>query len=175
MMSEARFSQIISGQTAIAQKVYEHVPLQEHWSVKEVYAAASKSGMVIDAGVLHGCLRALTDCGLLRENRLGFKREGVRKKVELSNLKEAIQAQPQTQETKPMPKPQDTGASAVDTLGNLAQRLAALAQRHQQEMKELADLVSDAAIEVQAQFERHEADVADLGKLRQLKDLLKTI
>jgi hypothetical protein len=170
MMSEARFSQIFSGQTAIAQKVYEHVPLQEHWNAKEVYAAAAKAGMAIDMGVLHGCLRALTDCGLLRESRLGFKREGVRKKVELSNLKEAIQAQPQPQEkNKPMSKA--TGTNVVDTLGNLAQRLAVLSQQ----VKELSDLVSDAAIEVQAQFERHEADVADLHKLRELRALLKTI
>lgn len=58
----------------------------------------------------------------------------------------------------------------VDVIGNLAQEIAATADRHQREMRALANLVSDMAIEVQAQDERHAADTA---KLHQLRTLLK--
>lgn len=60
--------------------------------------------------------------------------------------------------------------SLPDMIGDLAQQMQAMAQRHREEMATLADLVADIAIDVQAAQEQHEKE---LGKFATLKAILK--
>jgi len=190
MMSAARFAQIMSGMNTPAKKVYDVVPMEEAWTAHAICNEANKTRNV-SFEVVRGCLDVLAKAGLVAQDGEKFRREEVRRrprKVGLADLKEVIQeaaapqpkeaekAQPQEKET-PVNKPTIQAPAApkenvVDTLGHLAQRLAAMALRHQQEMRELADLVSDAAVEVQGQFEKNDADLANY---HQLQVLLKGI
>jgi hypothetical protein len=78
-----------------------------------------------------------------------------------------------TRPAPPMPTiaPAKAG-NVVDALGALAQRLNAMALRHQMEFQELASELSDLAIDVQGDLE---AKDTGLAQLRQLQTLLKTI
>lgn len=167
MMSHARFLQIHSGQTSVAKKVYEAVPILEAWSVGQVNAALQRSGVVIAFRDVAGCLNTLKNSGLINEPKTGeFIREGVR--------------QPKTPKVKePEMKPEAPRAvittgqhpittNPIDKLENLAQRIMQVSQM----VKGIADDLSDAAIDIQHQFEGKEED---LKKFKQLQELLKGI
>lgn len=184
-MSQARFKQIYSGLSSQAAKVYDHVPIEEEWSASEIATALTRANIGMAFNVISGCLNSLKQAGLIAENKAGcWRREKVRapyQKRTLADLgleikREAAKAagpaptlpNPTVTPKEPeMTKPEE---SLVDRLGSLAQMIAATAERHQGEMRDLANLVSDMAIEVQAQEERFEKD---LGQWRQMQALLK--
>lgn len=179
MMSEARFKQIMSGMNTPAQKVYDDVPIGEAWTAQQIYKAANMTRNV-SFEIVRGCLDVLANAGLVHQTVDSFQRAPIRErtdkpKLALADLKSAMQPNPPNKKessvSTPKPVPKET-VNVVDTLGRLAQHLVATALRHQQEMRELADLISDAAVEVQAGVEKSEEDLA---KYRQLQDLLKGI
>lgn len=189
MMSQARRKELLNSSTTTARKVYDAVPDGEGWTPQQVHGELSRAGVNLAFNVVAGCLDSLRQSGLVSElSGLGGKRlfqrepvRAVRKTVKLPDLKDALketQAEPLPQ-PQPQPQPaQETmttpgiDTNVVDKIGNLAQRLVAMAQRHADEMRELAHEISDTAIEVQAQLETNDAD---LRKLHQLQALLKTL
>lgn len=59
----------MEGQTNIARKVYELVPLTESWNVNKIaMEAARQQGSVANFRIIHGCLAALVRAGLIHES-----------------------------------------------------------------------------------------------------------
>lgn len=184
-MSVKRHAQLMSSITSAAGKVYECVPMQTHWPVGMVHAELLRRGVNMAHQSAAGCLDSLVRIGLIKETRDGFIRVPLREKLGLTDLKSVITPRPEPEpvpETKEAPMTShvttlNTSApaaqkSVVDILGALAQQIAATTLRHQQELKALADLIADAAIEVQAELEKKDADLA---KWNQLQVLLKGV
>jgi hypothetical protein len=180
MISAARLKELLGGMNTAAKKVYDDVPINETWSATNICAVSNKSRNV-SYEVVRGCLDALVRAGLIRQTKDGFQREPVRpavKKVEnLAGLRVAIEeTKPQEKEV-PMHTPANKALAApkpcvVDNISALAQQLAAMSLRHAQEVKDLAALFSDAAIDVQGALEENSEAV---GKLKQLQAIFKGI
>lgn len=178
MISAARLKELLGGMNTAAKKVYEDVPINETWAATTICAVSNKSRNV-SYEVVRGCLDALVRAGLIRQTKDGFQREPVRpaiKKVEnLAGLRDALEeTKPQEKEV-PMHAPANKAAPkpcVVDIISDLAQQLAAMSLRHGQEIKTLADLVSDAAIDVQSALEENSEAVS---KLKQLQAIFKGI
>jgi hypothetical protein len=178
MMSDARFRQLLSGLTIVARKVYSCVPKQEEWSIVEIMGEVTRQNMNMTHSSVAGCLDSLCRSGLIKESKNRFSQVPVREpKKSLSDLKDIITIPPEptmSLPTPPMPRvsPPRTEPNLVEQITALSQQIAAMSVRHQQELSEIANLVSDMAIEVQADQERR---VADVSQLRKLRDVLKEI
>lgn len=168
-MSRSRFDAIFSGQSSIAKKVYEAVPIVESWNAKKILSELARQGITQEPRTLTGCLDTLKRSGLINELMKGeFRREVIKElsvKVEVAQAKEAVQAS----------KPIVVAASLVereispmDILGALAARAAHLSGM----VSDLSSDISDAAIEIQ---QRIETIGADTQKLKQLQSILKSI
>lgn len=164
-MSQSRFDQIFTGQSSIAKKVYEAIPIAESWSVRNVMAELARQGTNQDQRTVMGCIDGLKRAGLVNELVRGeFRREGIKAEPAKTITMKAVKAEI------PVPQivvPMDIVAP-MDILGSLAARAVALGDM----AKQLADDIGDAAIEIQQQIETSDADTK---KFRQLQALLKGI
>lgn len=91
-LSHSKFIELIKGQTAVAQRVYECVPLASTATTQQINKIAHEKGAVRNFQVLEGCLNNLTRYGLLYEPEPGhFARVRVRpkQKREIKVLKPA--------------------------------------------------------------------------------------
>ena len=149
-MTPEKQKQKLSGQTTIAQKIFQYVPVAEEWTPPQIGQAMTRScGSRTDPATIVACLRALADAGLARAtNRGTFQR------VPVSAL--TPQPQKQEKEIKVMTAPAAPKAttSAIDLLAGLAQKLRAVANdidaaalaieegqaKNSQEAKELAQM-----------------------------------
>ena len=160
-MTPDKQKQKLAGQTAIAQKVFQSVPIAEAWTVAQISQAMHRTtGARLDRHTLQGCLRALADSDLIRSTEHGslHQRTAVSaaqptppKTKESTVIQPAVTAPPQ----------QAAPASAIDVLGCLAQK-----------MRALADEVDAAALALEEEQSRTTGEAA---KLKQLKALLKEI
>jgi hypothetical protein len=195
-MSHKRHQQILSSVTAAALKVYDAVPLAEHWSATQILRELTRNGRSVSPDHVSGCLDSLRRTGLIKENRDGFCREAVKPEPmkDLASLAEfinvddepapatpkpvipaVIKEEPVMQkpvEMQPVPSKKPAKKSVVDLIADLGQQLAAIAKRQQGELAAIADLIADVAVDVQAELEEKDAG---LGQLRQLQALLKNI
>lgn len=163
-MNRARFNALYNGMTSVAKKVYEAVPLVESWNHTRVNAELVRLGVNIDHHVLRGCLETLRTAGLVNEVARGeFRREAIREPKRNNEKEPAPMKTPAT-----AAKPAPASATPFDKLGNLAAALTQLAAQ----LEDLASDLTDAAIDIQAQLETNDAD---LGKLKQLQTLLKSL
>lgn len=161
-MTPEKQKQKLAGQTAIAQKVFQAVPIAEAWTVAQISQALHRTtGARLDRHTLQGCLRALADSDLIRSTEHGSLHQRVAVSAAQSTppkTKELIVTQP----AKPATPPQQAApASAIDVLGCLAQK-----------MRALADEVDAAALALEEEQSRTTGEAA---KLKQLKALLKEI
>lgn len=174
MMSQARFRQRYAGMTSVARKVYGAVPIAQSWTPQQIAAELVRLNVSLEFRVIEGCLRGLTDAGLVAETGKGqFRREPVREPKPLPTPQEEPTMSPKPA-AKPAASPDPAAAPAakkspaLDRLADLAERAAKLAAQVQM----LSVDIGDAAIEVQMQVDANEAGAA---KLRQLQALLKSI
>lgn len=168
-MSQTRFDAIFSGQTSIAKKVYEAVPIAESWTTRKIMAEMQRLGISQDQRTVAGCLENLRKSGLVNELMKGeFRREGIKeigiKAVEQKEKEPAVV----TIAKPPIAILTTAPLSPMDILGALAVRAANLAGM----ASELASDISDAAIDVQQHIENNDADTK---KLKQLQSILKSI
>ena len=170
MMSPARFSQLWGGITNAAQKVYESVPIESELTYTQIMGDLSRRGINTSYKIMSGCVDSLVRSGLVKENRSGFVRVGVRP-AKVASLQELSTILPKEQKAINMPVTQPK-TDLIEDISKLAQHIAATTARHKQEMDTIVDMVNDMAIEVQAEFERN---ATDLGKMRQFKDLLHSL
>ncbi len=165
-MKVAKFEQLVQGQTGIAKKVYECVPIMDSWSTSEIANyMKTKTGSMADIRIVQGCLNTLVESGLIRnEGRNHYKRIPVEDKPK-EVLKMKI-VQPVKIEEKP------TNTAAIDLLGSIASEVSAMAVEINAKLKRIAKSIEDAALTVESERENSHESVE---KLRQLQSLLKSL
>lgn len=166
-MSPVKHEALLQGQSALARKVYEVVPIQEAWSPARIQAALKAScGSTAEVRVVHGCLRALHESRLIRQPTHGVYQ---RSPAPLPNAAPAPQPkEPSMSQPKPTPKK----PTPLELLSGLANDLQALAKEFDQRIQLLAAHAEDIALVIEQQ---RETDAAQLAKLRQLQTLLTSL
>jgi hypothetical protein len=172
-MKESRQRQLLEGQSSVARKVFEGVPIQEAWAENEILKAMRTSGVTIAAHTIRACLLDMKDVGLIKEPRQGqFQRAPVQ-----PYLRQSEAVAPKPVENNPIPAsepvmqtPTAKTPTPLDLLGTVATELVLLSSEFSERMKALADRVEDVALSVAAQ---RESDAAIIAQATQLKELLK--
>ena len=171
-MSQSRFDAIFSGQTSIAKKVYEAVPIAESWNARKIMTELSRLGISQDQRTVTGCLENLRKSGLVNEFLKGeFRREPIKEvvlKAEAGKAKEVSVITLPKPTIAPSAVAHPADLSPMDILGALAARAANLASM----ANDLSSDISDAAVEIQQHIENNDADTQ---KLKQLQSILKSI
>lgn len=175
-MSQSRFLQVHRGLTESARKVYDCIPAQEGWGFAQINAELKRRNIGLQYNVMQGCVKALIDSGLAKEQRPGeFIREPVRPAASIKTTQEGngetdvapIIVMPHE------PEKPSTGLTATDKLGALAARLRTLSadalQLHHR-LVGIADDIDTIAIEVEDAHNNPE-----IVRLRKLSVLLKEL
>nr|DAH87993.1 MAG TPA: hypothetical protein [Caudoviricetes sp.] len=162
-MTPAKYQAALSGQSAIAKKVLEMVPIQEAWSRTEIAGhllRVTKSSP--DAAVIDGCLGKLKASGLIREASRGrYQRIEVREKeVVKVPISEATLAAVVAVE--------ERAVAPIEILSKLSERARSLATQ----VVMLASDIETAALTIE---QSNAENAANLEKLRQLQSLLKSL
>lgn len=170
VMNETKFNTVYRGITEQAKKVYEAVPLGEHWNVGQIIAEISRLGHGHrDMRSVMGCLNSLKDVGLVKEPAVGmFVRTEVRLKQSDPKEKEVKEEPPMPAiNTQPVPS-QKADLTPLERIGSLSAQVLTIIQS----MHQLAADIEAAAIEVEEQIEKINKDGE---KLKQLQALLKSL
>lgn len=165
-MSESRHQLLLSGQSAIARKVFEMVPIQECWEASAIYGALRSTSTAADTRTVRRCLGELKDQGLIREPRSGvFQRSPI-----------SIKAKSEPEMTLPASNTviaiKKASPSALDALGQLSAEVVALGDDLALRLKMIAGRIEEVALSVEVE---HDSNAEALGKLKQLQALLKGI
>ena len=166
-MNDSRQQQMLAGQTSLARKVFEVVPIQEAWSAVDIHGAlrASNSSSAQYRPV-RACLGELKDQGLIRETASGvFQRSPITTKPK----SEPVMSQPATRTVVALKKPDVT---ALDALASLSSEVIGLSDEIGLRMKKLAARIEEVALSVEVE---RDGNAEALGKLKQLQALLKGI
>ncbi|MCY1283276.1 hypothetical protein D9M68_356500 [compost metagenome] len=165
MMTPAKQEILMQGQTGIARKVYECVPMLEAWTSFQVMTAMRNlTGSTPDTRIVSGCLTSLADAGLIKKTgRDQFQRVSVDQK---QKTKESVMAEP-AKKTEPKAEAKRV-ASPLEMLGELATEIVGMAEH----MKRLAARVEDVALAVE---QERESSAKSMEQYRQLKALLKNL
>lgn len=159
-MNRKTYESTLNGLNSTLKKVFEASPIEEAWTATAVSAEMRRRGSGgCDSRHTLGCLNQLASLGMLKESPKGmFQRVEIREKAEpvINKPKEievmTIRAiQPVT--TQP--------ATPIDRLSKFAIRL-----------RELANDMETAALELAEQAEKNDAETA---KMRQLQQILKSL
>lgn len=155
----------MQGQTGVAKKVYECVPINEPWTSFQVMTAMRNlTGSTPDNRIVSGCLVSLVDSGLVKKSgRDQFQRIAVdaKQKNQESSMAKAELKLEVVSEKKAVGTP-------LEMLSDLAGEIVAMANN----LQRLAARVEDVALAVE---QEREGNAAAVGKLKQLQDLLKGI
>lgn len=169
-MTTTRIRILENQQTGVAKKVYGAVPINEAWPSRQIVMELSRQGQVRDFSIIEGCLNTLKEVGLIREVAPGhFQR------VKPKPIAEK-EAEPTS--TKPLnpvipvipPNSSIKGESTepVDRLAAIGTKLRGLSQM----FLELTDDIDEAALAFE---EKTSGNDEELAKLRQLKNVLKSL
>ncbi|MBF8780985.1 hypothetical protein IV505_14810 [Pseudomonas fulva] len=164
-MTPAKKESLMQGQTGVAKKVYECVPMNEPWTSAQVMTAMRNlTGSTPDNRIVSGCLVSLVDSGLIRKSgRDHFQRIPVNAK---QKTQEPVMAKVQPKiEVVADQKAQGT---PLEMLGELAGEIAAMANS----LKRLACQVEDVALAVE---QERESSAKSMEKYRQLRTLLQSL
>lgn len=172
MMKESRQQQLLEGQSSVARKVFEGVPIQDAWAEKEIVKAMRTGGFTIAAHAVRGCLLDMKDVGLIKEPKSGhFQRVPVQSYLRLSEVTEPLaKFQPSNEPAMQTPTTKKPEPTPLDLLATVATELVLLSSEFSERMKALALRVEEVALSVGAQ---READAAIIAQANQLKVLLK--
>lgn len=167
-MTPEKLKQKLAGQTTIAQKVFQYVPVAERWGVQQVMDAMRRATSArMDIHIVRGCLSALVDAGLVKTFRHNTEYQRIhlaakeQRPMNTAAIVTTAAAPSAVQPVRPAVQASSPSAplSALDLLGSIAATLRQTA----------AELEATAlAIE-----EGKAKDSDELGKLRQLQVLLK--
>ncbi|MDT4808387.1 hypothetical protein FQZ97_412500 [compost metagenome] len=164
-MTPAKQEILMQGQTGIARKVYDCVPIAEPWSSFQVMTAMRNlTGSTPDSRIVSGCLVSLADSGLIKKTgRDQFQRIPVDPKTK---AKEPQMAEP-AKNIKPVVEAK-RAVSPLEMLGELATEIVGMAEH----MKNLAARVEDVALAVE---QERESSAKSMEQYRQLRALIKTM
>jgi hypothetical protein len=164
-MNAAKQQNMLAGQSSLARKVFQVVPIQERWSAHDIFNSlmvAEATGAQFPA-VRRG-LGELKEAGLIREPVNGhFQRTAITIKFP--------REQSMSKETKPaVIAINKAEVSALDTLAVLSGEVISFAEEVGLRMKKLAARIEEVALTVEAERETN-ADA--LEKFKLLQSLLK--
>lgn len=160
-MTATRIRILENQQTGVAKKVYDAVPINEAWPSKSIVAELTRQGQVRDFSIIEGCLNTLKEVGLIKEMSPGhFQR--VKPKAEPMSTKPLNPVIPPNSSIKGEP------TEPVDRLAAIGTKLRGLSQM----FLELADDIDEAALAFE---EKTSGNDEELAKLRQLKNVLKSL
>ena len=164
-MNAAKQQNMLAGQSSLARKVFQVVPIQECWSAHDIF----NSLMVSEAtgaqfpAVRRG-LGELKEAGLIHEPVNGhFQRTAITIKFP----REQSMSKPTQSAVMTITK---ADASALDTLAVLSGEVISFAEEVGQRMKKVAARIEEVALSVEAERETN-ADA--LEKFKLLQSLLK--
>lgn len=164
-MTPSKKQSLMQGQTGVAKKVYECVPIGEPWSACRVMAAMRNlTGSTPDSRIVSGCLVSLVDSGLIK--KLGhdhFQRIPVDTK---QKNQEPTMAKPQLKLE--VVADQKVPGAPLEMLGELAGEIVTMADN----LKRLASRVEDVALAVE---QERESSAKSMEKYRQLRTLLQSL
>lgn len=66
-LNASRLQAIEAGQTGIARKVLDAVPIAEAWAPAKIMAEVRRHGTNLDLRIFEGCMTSLVDAGLVRQ------------------------------------------------------------------------------------------------------------
>jgi hypothetical protein len=164
-MNAAKQQNMLAGQSSLARKVFQVVPIQERWSAHDIFSSlivSDASGAQFPA-VRRG-LGELKEAGLIREPVNGhFQRTA----VTIKSPREQSMSKP----TQPAATTiQKAETSALDTLAVLSGEVISFADEVGLRMKKLAARIEEVALSVEAERETN-ADA--LKKFKLMQSLLK--
>jgi len=160
-MTATRIRILENQQTGVAKKVYGAVPINEAWPSKSIVAELTRQGQVRDFSIIEGCLNTLKEVGLIKEMSPGhFQR--VKPKAEPMSTKPLNPVIPPNSSIK------GESTEPVDRLAAIGTKLRGLSQM----FLELADDIDEAALAFE---EKTSGNDEELAKLRQLKNVLKSL
>lgn len=167
-MTPSRFQQRIQGQSSIAKKVFQFVPIKEAWDITQIISEMRRATRTNpDPHIVRGCINTLKESGLIDEiSKNQFIRIEVKERIEVPPIKEIEIPAQQPKEVMTKPQAEPTKKSPIELLSGLSTRLSAISQS----IKSIADDIDAAAVEIEDGIAANEANVA---KLRQLQVLLK--
>ncbi|WP_325435607.1 hypothetical protein [Pseudomonas nitroreducens] len=164
-MTPAKQEALMHGQTGIAKKVFECVPIAEAWSSFQVMTQLRNlTGSTPDTRIVSGCLTSLADAGLIKKTgRDAYQRLTVEQKQKPKEQKMIVPA------AKPAPQVEaKPSASPLDLIGELASDIAAAGES----LKRLAKRAEEVALMVE---QDREVNAKAMAGYRQLKSLLKDL
>jgi len=163
-MNEARQTQILAGQSSIAQKVFGHVPIQASWSAHDIHGAVIAANATgASAYAIRRALGELKDAGLIREPVGGkFQRDAATPKIH----KEQVMTQVAKQTVVSIKKPE----GALDVLAALSSEVVDLSGEFSKRMKALAARIEEVALSVEAE---RESNAETITRAKRLHEALK--
>ena len=166
-ISAARIRILENQQTGVAKKVYSAVPINEAWPSKSIVAELTRQGQVRDFSIIEGCLNTLKEVGLIKEMAPGhFQR--VKPKPTVEKEAEPMTTKPLNPVIPPNSSIKGEPTEPVDRLAAIGTKLRGLSQM----FLELADDIDEAALAFE---EKTSGNDEELAKLRQLKNVLKSL
>lgn len=164
-MTPKQFKSRFDGQSSIAKKVYQFVPIQEPWSHSQISTEMQRTtGARTDHRIMQGCINTMIESGIVREVEKGkFQRTEIRDREEPQQNTETFI---DTEKAAPMPKQEEKPNSAIEILSDISRRLNEVSSQ----VKSIASDVETAAIVIEDNVAQKEAGAA---KLKQLQELLK--
>lgn len=157
-MTPEKQKQKLSGQSSIAQKAFQYVPIGEDWTPNQIAGALHQAtGSRIDVHILRGCLATMVDAGLVRTTAIGtYQRAAVSTPAPIAQPKKTEKAKPEMTIAAKTEKPAE---SAIDLLAGIARKL-----------RDVANDIETAALAIEEGKAQTDQEAA---KFKQLQALLK--
>ncbi|SEJ57507.1 hypothetical protein SAMN05216201_11153 [Pseudomonas linyingensis] len=173
-MTPAKIAGLLQGQTSMARKLFEFVPIAEEWTEFQIANEMRRvTGSAPDLKVTRGCLRDLADSGLIRRRNDQFHRAQAQEKTKQKEAEMPAAKAVTTLQLKPThPKGEKPADSPIEILGDIAGSIVALGKSMAEQLQQLASRVEEAAIHIE---QGQEANAANLQKLKQLQSLLRSL
>jgi len=168
-MKTAKLTAMLQGQTCIARKVFEAVPIQEAWTASQIKNALhNNEASGADLHVIRGCLRELKESGLIREPENGlFRRNEI--KTAIDHHKEIPMTRTTSLKSVDAPEVQKT---SLERMSELSAHLKTLGESFNTALQSIATQLEDVALSIEQEREHNSVN---LDKLKQLQSLLKSL
>lgn len=171
-MTPGRNAALLTGQTALAQKIYAVLPAERttaFTALRIAQAMKETTGASPDIHTMRGCLGRLKEAGLIKEVVPGsFRRIGVKEKLTMTNQGQQMISN-NCHGKAPIEMPGGAKQAApMDVLAIIAEKVRTVMAG----LGALAEEIDQAAIMIE---ERAAADAKELAKVKQIATLLKEL